>query len=115
MPPQILDDIHQHARIIRPQIGEVSRLAEMHLDRDKFILEVDLINARRQNQPRQLLNLVFPECRMKIRKIDLCRLHKFFPFLFVNICSVIAKLLYTFSIQKAKKRAAAAPLAFLFT
>ncbi len=52
---QILNEIHHHPGIARAQIGHVAQFTEMDLNGHIFVLEVDLIHPRRQQQPCQLL------------------------------------------------------------
>ena len=56
-PAQVADDIHQHPSIVGPQVGQIAGLAEVHLDGDVFVPEIDPVDPRRQDQPGELLKV----------------------------------------------------------
>ena len=70
-PAQVADDIHQHPGIVGPQVGQIAGLAEVHLDGDVLVLEINFVDPRRQDQTRELLDLVLLERGVKIGKIYL--------------------------------------------
>ena len=56
--------------IIRAQVGQVARLAEVHFNGDVAVLEIDLIHPRRQQQTGELLLDVFLQRGMEGGKVD---------------------------------------------
>ena len=62
------------ARPVRAQIGHVARLAEVELDGDEFVLEVDLLEAGGLHEAAQLLKRA-DLIRAQIGKIYFCRFH----------------------------------------
>ena len=63
------------ARPVRAQIGHVARLAEVELDGDILVLEIDLLKAGRLHEPVQLLERA-DLIRAQIGKIYFCRFHR---------------------------------------
>ena len=62
------------ARPVRAQIGHVARLAEVELDGDEFVLEVDLLEAGGLHEAAQLFERA-DLIRAQIGKIYFCRFH----------------------------------------
>ena len=60
--------------IIRAQVGQVARLAEVELDGDEFVLEVDLLKAGGLHEAAQLFERA-DLIRAQIGKIYFCRFH----------------------------------------
>ena len=67
----LLHDIRHGLRIIRPQIGEIAQLAEVHFDRHKLAVHVDLIDPGFPDQLLQLLRERYIQLRSEICKINL--------------------------------------------
>ena len=63
------------ARPVRAQIGHVSRLAEVELDGDEFVLEVDMLKAGGLHEAAQLFERA-DLIRAQIGKIYFCRFHR---------------------------------------
>ena len=73
---ELLDEVDDGAGVIRAEIGEIARLAEMQLDRDILALQRELVHAGRQEQARELLLQVFAHIGVEIGKIDLRAFHR---------------------------------------
>ena len=62
------------ARPVRAQIGHVARLAEVELDGDILVLEIDLLKAGGLHEPAQLLSVLISSVR-RSEKYTFCRFH----------------------------------------
>ena len=72
----VLHQVHHHLGPVGPQVGQVARLAEVHLDGDVLAIHVDVTEAGGHHQPRQLLGQVLPPAgAAEIREINLCLFH----------------------------------------
>ena len=58
--PLGLDEVRHGPGPVGPEVGQVSRLAEVHLDGDEFVLHINLAEPGGHHQPGQLLGQVLP-------------------------------------------------------
>ena len=71
----LTDKIRDGFGPVRPEIGEVARLAEMDLDGGEFLVEINGSHARGFEQAGQLLLKVFGQRGAEVREIDLGLFH----------------------------------------
>lgn len=69
-PAALLDQIGDDLGILGTEVGEVAGFAEMNLDRDEAVLEINLVKARRQNQAAQFLEQVLCEAGTEVGEVD---------------------------------------------
>lgn len=75
LPSQLPDYVGHGFGVIRPQVGEITQLAEVDLDGHELVFKVDLVDAGGQDEPFQLLDPVFVRGDAEIGKIYLGRCH----------------------------------------
>ena len=93
--------VDNNLRVVRAQVCQVARLPEMDFDRCKFILEIQLFNARLYHQFFQLLQQILIQASSKISKIDLCFFHLVSSFVFTSIQIMDGHSIATYSIDKS--------------
>ena len=68
---QLAHDVDDDAGVVGAQVGQVARLAEVHLDGDELVLHVDLLDARPAHEAVELLGQVGLAVRAHVGEVDL--------------------------------------------
>ena len=66
----LLTQICDYLRVVRPQERHVAKLSEMHLDRNKFSVHIDVFDACRNTEFSELIKLARADRAAKIGKIN---------------------------------------------
>ena len=70
---QLAHDVDDDAGVVGAQVGQVARLAEVHLDGDELVLHVNLLDARLAHEVVELLGQVGLAVRAHVGEVDLRR------------------------------------------
>ncbi|MPN18084.1 hypothetical protein SDC9_165442 [bioreactor metagenome] len=69
--PQLLHHVGHYLGIVRTQIRQIPRLAEVHLDGHQLVLEVDVVHSGLSDEPPELTRQIKPGRSVKVVEIDL--------------------------------------------
>ena len=72
---QLAYHVHDGAGIVGPQVAEVARLSQVHLDGDELVLKVNLADAGCLDEPLELVGQAIAHVRVQVAEVDLRRLH----------------------------------------
>ena len=109
---QFLDEVGHGLGIVRPQIGQIAELAEVHLDGDEFILKIDLVHAGLQQKLAQLLLLVQAGMAAEVGEIYWTGVHNSAS-IFYRYAVILAKFLQTVKLRPRRSCQNAEDLQFV--
>ena len=88
---QLLDHVRDGARVVGAQEGEVAQFAEVDLDGDELVVEVDLLDAGAANQALELVELTLAAVRAQVGEVHLGRCsgcscgHRYIPSVYMAL------------------------------
>ena len=88
---QLLDHVRDGTRVVGAQEGEVAQFAEVDLDGDELVVEVDLLDAGAANQALELVELAFAAVRAQVGEVHLGRCsgcscgHRYIPSVYMAL------------------------------
>ncbi len=88
---QLLHHVGDGAGVVWAQKAQVAQLAKVHLDGDKLVLEVDLLNAGAANEALEFVELALASMRAQVGEVHLCRCcgcgcgHRYIPSVYMAL------------------------------